>query len=112
MIQFASVLTLVLVVAACGEKQNNAPENQSVTSGKPESAATNEVYTGTGRVQLINGDQVAIAHGPIQSIGWPAMTMTFTAPPNIAGRVKAGAKVDFSFQKNGSDYVLTSVKQR
>lgn len=111
MIRSAGVLMLALVVAACGEKQS-PPENQSAVSGVPERPVANQVYSGTGTVQSITGDQVAIAHGPIAGIGWPAMTMTFTAPSDIARNVKAGAKVDFSFQKSGSAYVLTSVKQR
>jgi Cu(I)/Ag(I) efflux system protein CusF len=112
MIRSAGVLTLALIAASCGEKQNAAPENRSAVSVAPEPTAARQVYSGTGTVQSITGDQVAIAHGPIAGIGWPAMTMTFTAPTNIAGKLKVGAKVDFSFEKSGSVYVLTSVKQR
>lgn len=112
MTRFAGVLTLALLAAACGEKQNAAPENQTAASGAPETAAADQVYSGTGKVQSITGDQVAIAHGPISGISWPAMTMTFTAPPDIAAGVKVGAQVDFSFRKSGSAYALTSVKPR
>ena len=113
MIQTVGALTLALVVAACGGNQSTATQNQAVASGASEAAAGPiEVYSGTGTVQSINGDQVAIAHGPIRAVGWPAMTMTFTAPPDIAPNAKVGAKVDFSFSKQGSAYVLTSVKSR
>lgn len=112
MIPTAGALTLALVLAACGEKQNPAPENQTGASAGPQTSETSQVYSGTGTVQSVSGDQVAIAHGPIQGIGWPAMTMTFTAPPDIAPNVKVGSKVDFSFRKEGSAYVLTSVKPR
>ena len=112
MIRSAGVLTLALAAAACGEKQSAAPENRNAVSGVPQPADANQVYSGTGIVKSITGDQVAIAHGPIAGIGWPAMTMTFTAPPDIARNAKAGAKVDFSFQKSGNAYVLTSVKPR
>jgi Cu(I)/Ag(I) efflux system protein CusF len=110
MIRIAGVLSLALVVAACGEKQNAAPENRTAASDASQTSEANQVYSGTGTVKSIAGDQVAIAHGPIAGIGWPAMTMTFTAPPDIAPNMKAGARVDFSFRKNGSAYVLTSVK--
>ena len=106
----AGALALALLLAACGEKQNTAPENQTATTGAPAPAATDKVYSGTGTVKSITGDQVAIAHGPIAGIGWPAMTMTFTAPTNMVGGVKVGDKVDFSFRQDGSAYVLTSVK--
>ena len=111
MIRSAGVLTLALVMSACGGKQN-ASQNQAIASGTPEGGVTNPVYSGTGTVQSINGDQVAITHGPISGIGWPAMTMTFTAPSDIAPKAKVGAKVDFSFRKDGGAYVLTSVKPR
>ena len=112
MIRFAGVLTLALLLAACGEKQNAVPENRADATGAPESTASDKAYSGTGTVQSIAGDQVAIAHGPISGIGWPAMTMTFTAPPDIAAGLKAGDRVDVSFRQNGSAYVLTSVKRR
>src|SRR5437899_4930677 len=108
----AGALALALLLAACGEKQEAAPENRTIATGAPGSTASEKVYFGTGTVKSITGDQVAIAHGPISGIGWPAMTMTFTAPPDIAPSVRIGAKVDFSFRKNGSAYVLTSVKPR
>ena len=113
MIRSAGVLTLALVVSSCGGKQSAATQNQPAASGSPQAAAgPSQLYSGTGTVQSINGDQVAIAHGPISGIGWPAMTMTFTAPPDIAPNAKVGAKVDFSFRKQGSAYVLISVKSR
>ena len=112
MIRSTGVLALALAAAACGEKQNVAPENRSAVSVAPEPAVARQVYSGTGVVKSITGDQVAIEHGPIAGIGWPAMTMTFTAPTNTAGKLKVGDKVDFSFRQNGSAYVLTSVKPR
>ena len=102
----AGALALALLVAACGEKQNAAQQNETAK------ATANEVYSGTGAVKSIIGDHVANSHGPISGIGWPAMTMTFTAPPDIAPSLKVGAKVDFSFRNNGSAYVLTSGKPR
>lgn len=112
MIRSVGVLTLALLVAACGEKQNAAPENRTAASGVPETSATNQVYSGSGTVKSVTGDQVTIAHGPIKAIGWPAMTMAYIAPPNIATGVKVGANIDFRFRKSGSAYVLTSVKPR
>ena len=110
-IRFGGALALSLLIAACGEKQN-APQNREAAADSSQPTAAAQVYSGTGTIQSITGDQMAIAHGPIAGIGWPAMTMTFTAPPDIAGSVKVGDKVDFSFRQDGSAYVLTSVKPR
>lgn len=109
--QLAAV-TLTLVVAACGQKQSAAPENQTAATEAAAPAASDKIYSGSGTVKSITGNQMTIAHGPIASIGWPAMTMAYTAEPGLESGVKAGDQVDFSFKKNGGAYVLTSVKRR
>lgn len=108
-VQFGGALALSL--AACGEKQN-APQNREVAAGSSQPTVAAQVYSGTGTIQSITGDQVAIAHGPIQGIGWPAMTMTFRAPPDIAEGASPGAQVHFSFRQDGGSYVLTSLRPR
>ena len=108
--RYAGALALALLLVACGKEQTAVPETQDAATGGPTSNAIGEVYSGTGTIQSISGDKVAIAHGPIEGIGWPAMTMTFSAPSGVMEGVKAGSKVDFSFRQEGSSYVLTSVK--
>ena len=103
-------MALALLLVACGEKQNATPETQDAATGSPTSNAVAEVYSGSGTVQSISGNKVTIAHGPIAGIGWPAMTMTFTAPPKMAEGVKAGSQVDFSFRQDSGSFVLTSLR--
>lgn len=44
-------------------------------------------------------------------MNWPAMTMTFKAKDKtILKKVKPGAKVDFSFEQSGKDYLITDIK--
>lgn len=112
MIRFAGAIALALLAAGCGEKQGTAPEKREPASAAPAPSVPARVYSGSGTVQSLTGDRIAIAHGPIAGIGWPAMTMTFTAPPGMASGVKAGDQVGFSFRKDGSAYVLTSLKRR
>lgn len=95
----AAVAALGLV--ACGQKSGNS--NSQASQG--------QTYSGTGKVVSIAGDQVSIAHGPIAGIGWPAMTMTFTAPADLANAAKVGDEVSFSFRKDGSAYRLTSLQK-
>ena len=108
--RYAGALALALLLAACSKEQAVAPETQDDARGSTTSNAVAEVYSGTGTIQSISGDKVAIAHGPIEGIGWPAMTMTFTAPSGVAEGVKPGSKVDFSFRQDGSAFVLTSLR--
>ena len=93
----------VLAIAACGQQQTS---NSEVNAASPEATQT---YSGTGTITASAGDQVSIKHGPIAGIGWPAMTMTFTAPADVRKGVSVGEQVDFSFRKNGSAYQLTSL---
>ena len=104
-------LSLALLLAACGEKQNTTP-NAANVADSPVSEATAQLYSGTGTVQSVTGGKVTIAHGPIEGIGWPAMTMSFTAPPDMADAVRVGSQVDFSFRQDGGAYVLTSLQRR
>ena len=110
-IALAGAATMSMVLAACGRTPNAQPENRQAAEA-PATAQDGQVYSGTGTVKSISGDQVTITHGPIEGIGWPAMTMTFRAPPEIASGAKSGDLVDFSFRQEGDAYVLTSVKPR
>ena len=110
-IRFAGAVALALALAACGEGRKAEPANDTAVAGSQANEAA-QVYSGAGAVQLVSGDKVTIAHGPIDGIGWPAMTMTFTAPSGVAQGVKAGSKVDFSFRQDGGSFVLTSLRLR
>lgn len=105
-----AAVTAALALAACGQQQK--AETNANAPGATQLAEPSRVYNGTGKVSVVAGDQVSIAHGPIQSIGWPAMTMTFAAPPDIAARANVGSDVDFAFRKQGSTYVLTTLQKR
>jgi Cu(I)/Ag(I) efflux system periplasmic protein CusF len=94
--------SVALALAGCGQQpQANAP-----------AADTARTYSGAGKVTAVAGDQVSIAHGPIQGIGWPAMMMSFTAPAGMANGVKVGDQVSFSFRQQAGGYPLTSLQKR
>lgn len=94
-----------LALAGCGQAQKSGAENNG-------EQAEAQAYSGTGQVTAVAGNQVTIDHGPIEGIGWPAMTRTFTAPGEMAAGVKAGDAVSFSFRHEGSAYILTSLQNR
>jgi Cu(I)/Ag(I) efflux system membrane fusion protein len=112
MMKLAGGLALSLTLAACGEKQNNGLGNRHGSTAEPAASQAAGVYSGTGDVTTIAGDQVTISHGPIEGIGWPAMTMTFRAgSPEMVRAVKVGDRVSFSFRQDGSTYVLASLSK-
>jgi Cu(I)/Ag(I) efflux system protein CusF len=69
------------------------------------------VHKATGVVTKVDKDKVTIKHGPVQSINWPAMTMTFTVKDkSLLDNLAKDRKVDFEFAQEGRDHVVTSVK--
>jgi Cu(I)/Ag(I) efflux system protein CusF len=67
---------------------------------------------GVGQVKAVDakGGTITIHHGPIAALGWPAMTMTFNATPEVLQSAKAGQTVAFTLQPDQS--LVTSVTPR
>lgn len=107
----ALALALSLLLIACGENQNAAQDPQA-SNGAPAAAPASEAYSAFGEVTAIAGDEVTIAHGPVEGIGWPAMTMSFrAAPPDMTNGISVGDQVSFSFTQNDGAYTLTSLSK-
>jgi Cu(I)/Ag(I) efflux system protein CusF len=78
------------------------------SAGKKSEART---HKGVGTVKKVDpiGGKVTLAHGPSQSLKWPAMTMTFIVKDKaLLGKLSLDKKVEFEFVQQGSDYVITS----
>ena len=72
-----------------------------------------ETHKGKGTVKSVDTRKgtVSLAHDPIKSMNWPAMNMTFKAKDEaMLEKLKPGAKVKFSFEQSGKDYVITDIK--
>jgi Cu/Ag efflux protein CusF len=72
-----------------------------------------QAHKASGTVTKVDAQKgnVTIAHGPVQTMKWPAMTMTFKVKDKAAlDKVKQGDKVDFSFVQSGKDYTITEMK--
>jgi len=55
---------------------------------------------------------VTISHQPIESIGWPAMTMPFkVAKPELLQQVAAGDKVEFTLDGKDMSASITSLTE-
>ena len=71
------------------------------------------IHRGSGTVQKIDAakEMVTLVHGPIASLNWPAMTMSFKLKDAVLARgIKAGEAVDFELVQSGSDYVVTRLQ--
>ncbi len=120
-IRVVSTLTLAtLALAACSESDTAAPENAQAQTGATTPVADTsisaedaaQVYSAEGDVTEVSGDLVTISHGPVEAIGWPAMTMGFrTASSELLQGIAPGDPVSFEFRKSGNEYVLTSLRK-
>jgi Cu(I)/Ag(I) efflux system protein CusF len=111
---FASVVALGLAVALAGPSL--AGDDMSQMAGMKNMSAAASAKTGhaSGVVTGVDGKAgtVTIKHGPIPTVGWPAMTMTFkAAPTSLLKGVKAGDKVAFNVRVQGSSNEVTALKK-
>ena len=71
------------------------------------------VHKASGKVTKVDPAQgsVTIAHGPVPSMNWPSMTMSFKAKDKaMLNKVKPGDQVEFSFVQSGKDHTITEIK--
>ena len=83
---------------------------KGMESGKKPQA---KVHKGAGTVTKVDpaAGTVTFAHGPIKTMNWPAMTMTFKVKDKaMLKKVSPEKKVQFEFVEQGSDYVITDIK--
>lgn len=111
----AGVLATLATLAACGAEnatKSGTAENAAATAVAP-AASAGETHSATGTVKSISGSDVTIAHEAVESIGWPAMEMTFTAADAaLVNGIKAGDRVSFAFTKGDGATTLTSISKQ
>ena len=75
------------------------------------SAALAQLADGEIRKVDKEAGKITIKHGEIKSIDMPPMTMVFQVrDPALLDKVKAGDKVRFAAEKQGSAYVVTAIE--
>ncbi len=68
-------------------------------------------HHGKGTVKKIDAGMVTLSHGPIASLNWSAMTMSFKLKDAaLAKGIKVGDVVSFDLVQSGSDYVVTRMQ--
>lgn len=81
-------------------------------SQKP-AAGKQSTHTAKGVVKKIDAKtgMVTVAHEPVQSMNWPAMSMDFKVKSKVLlDKFAVGKKVDFEFVKDPNGYLVTAVK--
>ncbi|RJG03496.1 copper-binding protein [Noviherbaspirillum sedimenti] len=91
----------------CHDMMNGMGNKQQSKSDK---AMTHTATAVVKDIDAANG-KVTLAHGPVKSLNWPAMTMGFAVKDKaLLDKLAVGKKVKVEFAKEGTDYIVTSVK--
>ena len=107
----AAVLALLVATIPLGHAQGMSGMDMKDMGADKKSEAKS--HKGVGTVKKVDpaSGKVTIAHGPIPTMKWPAMNMTFTVKDKaVLGKLSQDKKVEFEFVERGSDYLITSVK--
>ena len=109
-----------LALASCGEEGTTQEPQDGMTAGVPagleDQTPAGEIegplHTGSGDITKIDGSRITISHGPVETMEWPAMTMTFEADAQILEQVSVGEGIAFEFRTGTEGSVVTSVTPR
>lgn len=114
---FAATLIVTSVAlmssAAFGQQKMDDMKSMDMAKKPVNAASVPTVHTATGTVQKFDPKSglVTLAHGPVKSMNWPAMTMGFQVlDKTLIDKLAVGKKVDFEFVQGSKGYVVTSVK--
>jgi len=113
LIALSAVLALSVAMIPSSRAQGmGGMDMKGMDMGKDKKSEA-QSHKGVGTVKKVDpaAGKVTIAHGPIPTMKWPAMNMTFTVKNRaMLGKFSQDKKVEFEFVEQGSNYVITSVK--
>lgn len=112
----AALHSLVLALAlpaAAAMAQQKMDEMKGMDMAKKPAAGMPMAHKAMGTVKKVDAKAgvVTLAHEPVKTMNWPAMTMGFKVKDKmLLDRLGDGKKVEFEFIQDDKDYVITGVK--
>ena len=121
-----TTFSIVFLLAACSAPQDQTAQTEAAAARSQPPAGTGPapspaplsdmpasapMASASGKIEAVDtaAGTVTIAHGPVDALGWPAMTMGFKATPEQITSVQAGQKVHFEFQAQGMEATITQI---
>lgn len=118
-LMIATLAALPVVLSGCDKKAEEpapAMAASATDQAMDKMAASTAPKTGAGEGEVISVNAatgaISIEHGPIKQLGWPGMTMGFTANSDLLKGIAAGDKIAFEIKGSGENYEVTSIKQQ
>ena len=108
-----TLVVTLLLPATASIAQQKMDDMKGMDAGKKQAAATQSAHTAVARVKKVDATAgtVTLAHEPVKSLNWPAMTMGFKVTDrSLLDKLAEGKKVEVEFKQVGKDYVIISVK--
>lgn len=99
--------------AAGAFAQQKMDDMKGMDMGAKSTANAMQLHKAKATVKKVDAKSgmVTLAHAPVASLNWPAMTMNFRVKDKmLLSKLSDGKKVDVEFVKDGDDYVVTEVK--
>jgi len=111
-----AISTLVFaatLAASTAFAQQKMDDMKGMDAPKPSAPNAQMTHMATGVVKKVdaNAGLVTLAHEPVKTMNWPAMTMGFQVTDKmLLDKLTVGKTVDFEFVQGSKGYVVTAVK--
>ena len=114
-IAFATVIVAATMssVAVLAQPKMGEMKVMDMTKKPAASAPMAMSHHATGVVKKVDAKAglVTLAHEPVKTMNWPAMTMGFMVKDKMLfDKLAVGNKVDFEFVQSNKGYIVTAVK--
>jgi membrane fusion protein, copper/silver efflux system len=81
-----------------------------MAEAKPTAPAAMNVHRARGKVEKIGNAEITISHGPVPTLSWGAMTMSFKLlRGGLPNHITVGDNVDFEFRSEDGGYAITRI---
>ena len=111
-LMIAAMMTAPYMLSGC-DKKADAPKEEAAadTMGGMEMPADAKMGKGTGTVTAIDAEsgKITLEHGAIPAVEWSAMTMGFSAKPELLKGIVAGDVVTFEMRWDGKNGEITNI---
>jgi Cu(I)/Ag(I) efflux system protein CusF len=107
------ITTAVLAMLGTTAPAAFAQADHAAHHGAASAPSETDAKLAEGTVKKIDksAGKVTIAHGPLESLGMPPMTMVFrAAEPGLLDQVKVGDKIRFAVERVGGALTVTSLE--
>lgn len=114
LITLAALLLIPTAYAAEQPSMDGMPMDHTGMDKQAGQEAARDTVTASGTVKKVDLEKglVIIAHGPVEALGWPSMTMSFRATPDQLQTLEKGEQVAFDFFSEGMDAMITRIEKQ